>query len=76
MQRGAVFAGGLRELAKVAATGVLEQTHLLGQEVVQEPHPCLLPPAQPDKHVPNLFGDLVRQVVKPQLSLFICMYKT
>ena len=35
--------------------GVLEEAHLLGQEVVEEPHPRLLPLVQPVKPVPDLY---------------------
>ena len=56
-------------LAQVPGVCVLEQTHLLGQEVVQEPHPHLLPLAQPVQPVPDLHSQFFRQVVQPQLSL-------
>ena len=64
-----MFGSKCRPLAEVLGTSVLEQPHLLGQEVVEKSDPRLLPLVQPVQPVSHLCDQFLRQVVQPQLSL-------
>ena len=59
MQRGAVFGCHVSPLLEVPSMRVLEETHLLCQEMVQETHSGLLPLAQPVEPVTDMFSQFI-----------------